>query len=77
MPDQVRSYIANQFEHHKKMSFQDEFRRIITSDMESKSMSGTCGIRPRSDVILNPDGRPDKSRERREISGCLSIEQGR
>ena len=26
--DQVRSYIANQFEHHKKMSFQDEFRAL-------------------------------------------------
>jgi REP element-mobilizing transposase RayT len=26
--DQVRSYIANQIEHHKKMSFQDEFRAL-------------------------------------------------
>ena len=26
--EQVRTYIANQAEHHKKMSFQDEFRAI-------------------------------------------------
>ncbi len=26
--EQVRRYIANQIEHHKKMSFQDEFRAI-------------------------------------------------
>ena len=26
--DQVKRYIANQEEHHKRMSFQDEFREI-------------------------------------------------
>ena len=26
--DEVRQYIANQEEHHKKMTFQDEFRKI-------------------------------------------------
>ena len=27
--DKVRSYIANQEEHHRKMSFQEEYRRLL------------------------------------------------
>jgi REP element-mobilizing transposase RayT len=28
--ESVKKYIANQFEHHKKMTFEDEFRAILT-----------------------------------------------
>jgi putative transposase len=39
----VRSYIAGQEEHHRKVSFQDEFRHFY-GDTKSNSMNGMFGI---------------------------------
>ncbi len=39
----LKRYIANQMEHHKQETFQDEFRRLCRKT-ESKSMNGMCGI---------------------------------
>ena len=41
----VRSYIANQEEHHRRMSFQDEFREFLP-DMAWNGTNATSGIDP-------------------------------
>jgi hypothetical protein len=43
--DEVKKYIENQVEHHRKMTFQDELRRC-SDDTGANVTNDTCGIRP-------------------------------
>lgn len=42
--DALKHYIANQEEHHRQETFQDEFRRLC-KNMDCRSTNGMCGTR--------------------------------
>ena len=51
--ESVREYIAGQEEHHRKVSFQDEFRQLLRRYVtKSNSTNGMCGI----EVCFAPKG---------------------
>jgi hypothetical protein len=50
--EDVRDYIRRQREHHRVMTFQDEYRKFLAPNTASISRSGMCGIESRSPALL-------------------------